>query len=1040
MGVKVVKRKYNELYRTEDTNWLIGNVGDWQKLNLQVEVGIDLYASSQVQIGIDYVQNYFKLLNGKKWSDYGFDLGQVVTLKYLLEKDTDGNGQIDLITPVETTFTITNLYDDIMEVQETIDIENIETIPANYGTKKISKVVFYVEEEPEGMSIQYQHISNDDFETKNLVSVIDQTTTELICNNIKQTPTGVWTGLTPIGKQSGMSIRTGKIRRINPINPDSLFADLKNVTQDTLTIATNRTSFFQPTLGYDERMKPIPMSSTSTLPPTYQNVTDNNYHNQQAFSGTYASGMASQVFLYNASGSYAQSISISTQFRIMFTNADFFIPNYMRLVLVRYTGGTALTLSSITELKRWNNVRAIQGQTLTHSEIRNLTINDGDSYGLFIEFHHPKDPTYSVQKFIGVKIEETELLFSAKNESFQSTSDDYKKYYEIELEYMISSLFENISNLQDLEWPAYLGGDGSLTDNFDIKFFPKWNNPNTLIKNDLSHTERLGNTGWFNENFNELLNNFVVESVEYFDTNGNPATALDYYSQTKVNIVVSGVTNVTTDTECGYGFAWIPKYDTDYKNLDTPFYRNIFTNTGNNLDGFKVGTFNAGPYYGNGINGIAIDSKNVKFTDLGAGKIGFEIILMPNSNFYGEFDQKGVDDRNYILWLSIADSTLIRNFSNRVSLLVDLNTMVKSVPPAGPFADLQNSFIEHPFLETTQGVAELDGFVQDDVLCKIPFQINYLTQTIKKIRFGVEAFNPSNSTSKILEKYDINTTVFPLNNSGIPQINVDTIRGFKLESGNNKNWIKINRELSLDTTSKAGYLAFYAFKIRYEDWIQMLGVPADFFDSTELNNGFNNDWYHYFETIGWKINFYVEIDSEEGGVLKRYKNQFQFKVRDYDSNDVVDTEHRYYRQSDNTSLPVTTDTVYNKPLGVILTNEPTRIEIDFEITDNGTWDLNNIYAVTTLEIDRGGGILEMRQLSSVWGAESDNPLKPVPGATKLRIVIDGTGKIATTKCLVEPSLLETAEKYRVTGRIGCYVGGEPVDFGKYEAKYETKYE
>ena len=203
MGVKVVKRKYNELYRTEDTNWLIGNVGDWQKLNLQVEVGIDLYASSQVQIGIDYVQNYFKLLNGKKWSDYGFDLGQVVTLKYLLEKDTDGNGQIDLITPVETTFTITNLYDDIMEVQETIDIENIETIPANYGTKKISKVVFYVEEEPEGMSIQYQHISNDDFETKNLVSVIDQTTTELICNNIKQTPTGVWTGLTPIGKQSG---------------------------------------------------------------------------------------------------------------------------------------------------------------------------------------------------------------------------------------------------------------------------------------------------------------------------------------------------------------------------------------------------------------------------------------------------------------------------------------------------------------------------------------------------------------------------------------------------------------------------------------------------------------------------------------------------------------------------------------------------------------------------------------------------------------------------------------------------------------------
>ena len=202
MGVKVISRKYNELYRPEDTNWLIGNVGDWQKLLLQVEVGIDVFGSSQTQIGIDYVQNSFKLLNGKKWSDYGFDVGQVVTLKYLLEKDTDGNGQIDQITNVEVQFTITNLYDDIMEVDETIDIENLETIPTNFGTKKISKVVFFVEEEPEGMRIQYQHISNDDFETTNLVSVIDQTTTELFNNQIKQNAIGAWCSIVT-GKQIG---------------------------------------------------------------------------------------------------------------------------------------------------------------------------------------------------------------------------------------------------------------------------------------------------------------------------------------------------------------------------------------------------------------------------------------------------------------------------------------------------------------------------------------------------------------------------------------------------------------------------------------------------------------------------------------------------------------------------------------------------------------------------------------------------------------------------------------------------------------------
>lgn len=1037
MGVKVISRKYNELYRPEDTNWLIGNVGDWQKLLLQVEVGIDVFGSSQTQIGIDYVQNSFKLLNGKKWSDYGFDVGQVVTLKYLLEKDTDGNGQIDQITNVEVQFTITNLYDDIMEVDETIDIENLETIPTNFGTKKISKVVFFVEEEPEGMRIQYQHISNDDFETTNLVSVIDQTTTELFNNQIKQNAIGAWSSLVPVGKQSGMSIKSGRIRKINGLSDDNIFATFQNITGETLEFVTERTNPFQSSWGYDKRMKPMLMNSVSP-PATYKAVTNNGYHPQgQLSGGNYANGTSAQVFLYNATGTYSQSFLISTQFRIT-NNLNTTSGNYLRLVLIRYVGGTSLNISSITELKRWNNTQAQQGQTLTHNEIKNLTINPGDSYGLFLEFYQPKHPNYGTARRIRVAVEETKILASNKNEIFQN--DDYKKYYEVELEYMISSLFENISNLQDLEPPQYLGGNGSLTDNFDIRFYPKWNNPNTLIKNDLSHTERLGNTGWFNENFNELENNFVIESVEYFDNNGNPTSAIDYFAPTKIKAIVSGVQNVTPNTECGYGFAWVPKFEEDYKNLDTPFFRNVYTNTGDNNDGFKVGTFYAGPYFGNGINSRAIDAKNVKFTDLGGGKIAFEVIFTPNTNFYYEFDQKEETDRNYALWLSVADSTLIRNFSDRVSLLLDVNSMIKNVPPAGPLPNLQNSFIEHPYSETSQGVEEYDGFVQDDILCRIPFQINYLEQNIKRIRFGVEAFNPSTSTSKILEKYDIDTTVFPTDGNGVHQINFDNIRGFKLEIGNNKNWVKVKRETSLDVTGKAGYLAFYAFKIRYEDWIQMLGVPAAFFDASLLNNGFNNDWFHFFEVVGWKVNFYTEIDIEEAGTLKRYKNQFQFKIRDYDTNDFVDTAHRYYRELDNTLLNVGNDPEYGKPLGVILSNEQTRIEIDFEIIDNGTWSLNNLYAVTTLEVDKGGGIMEMRQLSSVWGSESDNPLQPISGETKLKIEIDGTGKVATTKCIVEPSLLEAGVKYRVTGRIGCFTEGVPIDLGKYEARYEPTYE
>lgn len=1035
--VKVINRIYNEIFTDGTTNWLLGNVGEWQKLKLLLEVGIELNGSNQNQIGIDYIENSFKLLNGKKWSDYGFDIGQVVTLKYLLEKDTDGNGSIDQITNVEIQFTITNLYDDVMEVDETIDIENMETIPTNYGTKKISKVLFFVDEETEGVRIQYQHISNDDYQATNLFSVIDQTTTELFSNTIKQTPIGVWSPLIPVGKQSGMSIRTGRIRKINSLSEDNIFATLRNVTHESLIIGTQRTSFFQNGYGYDERMKPMLMTSTVSLPATYKNVTDNNYHNQNAFSGNYTNGNSNQCFLFNAATTYNQSIAISTQFRITSTN-DVSSSDYLRLVLIRYAGGGSLNIANVTELKRWNNAQAQQGQTLTHNEIKNLTINPGDSYGLFLEYHHNKDSNYPTQRQVVVKIEETKLIFSKKNETFES--DNYKKYYEMELEYMISSIFENITDLQSLTPPSYLGGDGSLTDNFDIKFFPKWNNPNVLIKNDMSHTERLGNTGWFNENFNELENNFLIESLQYFDDNGNPVDAIDYFAPTKVKGVVSGINNLNTDTECGFGFAWIPKYEEDYKNKETPFYQNTFVNTGTTTDGFKVDTFYPLTNVGGGINGASIDTKNVKFTNIGGGKVSFEMIFTPNPNFYLFFDDRNDDDRKYVLWLSVADQTLIRNFSDRVSLLVDLNSMIKTVPPAGPYPYIQNAFLEHPFDENAIGVDEYDGFVQDDVLCRLPFQLDPITTEFKKMRFAIEIYNPSTGVKKILEKFDVDMTQYFDDANGVPQFNLNQTRGFKLENGNNKNWLKINREPSLDSGGRFGYLAFYAFKIRYEDWINFPGMPNDFFSATELNNGFHNDWIHYLNTIGWQMNFYTEIDAVENNELKRYKNKFKFKFKDYDLNQLISTQHRYYRDSDNTLLNVGTDPISGRPLGVIISNEPTRLEIEYEIMDGGTWDIANVYATATIEIDKGAGIMQMRQLSSVWGSENDNPLIPLPGQTKLKIEVDATLKRLTTKCLIDPDLLDDAIRYRITGRVGCFANGGSFEFGKYEARYEDKYE
>lgn len=839
MPVKIINRNYEEIFTNGTTDWLLGNVGEWQTLNLKVEASVDYIATQEQPLQIDYINRSFTLLNGKNWGDYGFDNGMSVILKYLYSQDTNNDGTFETVTPYVQTYTITNVYGSTMEVAQAINVQSFDNIPTNFGNKKISEVKIYVDKMPEGLRFKYSHLTNENFQSTNLNSLIDGTISEFVKPNILNN--GTFQQMEAVGLQSGMSIRMIEVK-----------------------------------------------------PYGKKNGTDNVYE------------------------------------------------------------------------------------------------------------------------------------------------------YDIKIQYMISSLFEDLSNFENMEMPSYLTGDGSLTDNFSIEFYPEWNNPNVKIKNNLKQTERLGNTGWFNENFNQLSNDFKVESVQYFDVNGNQVDAMDYATETKVKIVVSGVPNLNSQTECGFGFAWIPSNESDYKNKETPLYRNLFVQSGSLTNGFTLNTLFPAVNFGAGIDGASMDSSTVKFTGIN-GKIVMEANFIPNPAFFALFDKKDPSDRNFILWVSVADGSLGRNFSDRVSLLADFNSLVKNIPPAGEYLYIDAKFIEHPFDETNVGETMLDGLIQDDILMRIPFRIKKdKTVVFQKIEFGVEAFNIGLNDDFVLEKYEIDLTQFPTDSAGTQQFDFDQSRGFKLEPGNNKNWVKVKREPLLDTVDFYGYMAYFATKIRYEDWLLNQSTPPAFFNANATNNGFNNDWVNYIRTNGWIVNFYAKIDAVVNGDLLQYKNQFKMKFVDYDENQNIDTTHQYFRDSDDTLLNVGTDPESGKPLGVILSNEPTRIEISFDILDDGVWDIDKTYAVTTIEIDKGAGRMEMRQLSSVWSSETDNPLIPLIGQTKLKMEVDVTNKVLKTSCLIDPDLLQPGAKYRITGRVGCKVDGngtgEIFDPGLYEFRYETTYE
>jgi len=836
MPVKIINRGYDGIFESGTTDWLLGNVGDWQTLLLKVESSVDYIATQQEPIQIDYINKSFKLASGKTWGGLGFDNGMVATLEYLYSTDADNDGTFETNVLVTQNFSISNVFSSTMEVLQDIDGKEFDTIPNNYGTRKISQVKIYVDKLPEGCKIKYAHVVNENASSATLTSFIDGSTTEFVKPNIANN--GTFQQMEAVGEQSGMSIRT------------------------------------------------IEVKSNGKKPGT-----DNVYQ------------------------------------------------------------------------------------------------------------------------------------------------------YDIKISYMISSIFEDLATMLANKIPSYLLGNGSLADNFSIQFFPEWNNPNVKIQNDPKETVRLGNTGWFDENFNQLKNDFKIASVQYFDLNGNQVEALDYVTQTKVKIVISGVPNLNSQTKCGFGFAWIPENDEEFKNLETPFYRNCFVQSGKIDAGFILNTLYTDTNFGAGVNGASIDTDNVRFTALGT-QIIMEAVFIPNPNFIATFEAKEADNRNYVLWVSVADSSLTpRNFSDRVSLLADINSLVKSIPPAGEYPYLDNMFLEHPFSETAIGVELLEGISQDDFLCRMPFRIKRDGNLFQRMEFGVEAYNIGLNYSFNLEKYEVDLTGYPIDSNGIQQFNFNQIRGFKLNQGNNKNWVKIQRSTPIDTNEFNGYIAYFGTKIRWEDWLLNQNTTGFFFDKNELNNGYNNNWIHYLRTSGFVINFYVKINSLENGEIVQYKNQFRFKFVDTDENENVQSTTTYLRNSDNTILNVGTDPETGRPLGVILSNEPTRIEIEFDILDDGIWDITKNYATITLEIDKGAGEFEMRQISSVCEPEGDNPLRPITGETKLKVEVDGTGKIWKSSCLVDPELLAKAERYRITGRVGCSEEAEgEFNEGLYEFRYEETYE
>jgi len=638
---------------------------------------------------------------------------------------------------------------------------------------------------------------------------------------------------------------------------------------------------------------------------------------------------------------------------------------------------------------------------------------------------------------IGMSIDRVHVEFKG--------SQQWRNLYDIHIYYMVSAFSDDVNNLLDRIAPSVLLGSESIADTFLVRGFPVYNNPNVEVSNDPKRTSQEGNVGWFDENYNQLPNVFTFTPVVYKNASGTIVNQLDYANPVTVTTTISGINNLAT-SQCQYGFIWSPLEEDYYKNTPYPYHQNTKVSTGgeggNLNDVFPVSPIVNSPFpllrLGYTVSGetdpttlyfvandATMDASDISFVQNGSD-LDVTMTFRPNANFATFMGELADNERQYALWVSVGDQNPDINQSDRVSLLLDVNTMDTFIEPIGDYDGLTIDFLDHPQDSTdTPVLCGNSIYLEDDLLAKVSFQIDTDTSpTIPVptgITFGVLTENTTTGQQYILDSNSVDLTVYP----DPTQFNFDQSRGFKLGTGNTKNWFKVDHDPTNDSGTLKGVLGWYGYKIRWEDWIKRVApvAPLDFYDNTEKQNGQNNDWFHYFETAGWNLYFYVDIDAVLDGVTVRYQNLRELTVKDYDVNSTISTEIKYYRNivgsPDTKGVQLTT----GDPLvGVIVENEKVWLDIEYTSTvpvwvDQAGVDANT-YATSCSEVFEGAGQLEFRQLSSIWGSEFDNPMIPIPGETLAKVTFIST-TVLRVECRIDANKLIDAPVYKITGRLGC---------------------
>ena len=537
-----------------------------------------------------------------------------------------------------------------------------------------------------------------------------------------------------------------------------------------------------------------------------------------------------------------------------------------------------------------------------------------------------------------------------------------------------------VTNSVDFSRPEFFEGSECLKSTVKIEGFPDISNPNSVLG--AESFDPIGNTGWKNEEYNQGLNPYTVNSFTIQKQNGDVINKLDHNVKCTVTAVIDSTENIGGTALINIELI-VPEDD---------FKSNSFTNLQNTYAVFmSLGSGVGATSVKNGGSFI-IDNTSVVF---GINQATLKFDIEPNTNLKAYINSLTEQQWMYVLTTNLNDDDGVDG--DRAAVTLDLQSTNFEVSPIPD--QLFDGVVSQGFLNHVQSVGDVltpnfEGRTEDDFLftSKINLEDGVAWE---QMTLDVEVVRNSDNAS-----FDLFSSAFNFGNipvlNGVIQLNEEQIINQYLEAPE-RNKISL-KNTGVTGTGNYEVQLIWSMMANWKDWISENDAFVDFYNTSLENNGLNKEWVRYLDLTGYTIRARVRLVKE--GIAYYFGGNIN--LLDYD-NWAGNSEITLFDESD-TEVPVLID------------NQVMKVRAD-HVLSSGSWELSDTWGWIS---QRGYHQDPNKRISTFWDwTNISNPLKPKSGETKATLEIvttNTTDDTARIECLVDTSLVNISD-YSLTSRI-----------------------